>query len=59
MRLFGKKKKAPPPQDSINKLRETVEMLTKREEYLEKKIEREHQVAKQNAAKNKRGKHYP
>jgi charged multivesicular body protein 4 len=55
MRLFGRKKPTPTPQDSIHKLRETIEMLTKREEFLEKKIEKELQIAKQNASKNKRG----
>jgi charged multivesicular body protein 4 len=54
MRLFGKKKSTPTPQDSIHRLRETIEMLTKREEFLEKKIEKELQIAKQNASKNKR-----
>jgi charged multivesicular body protein 4 len=54
MRLFGKKKTTPSPQDSIHRLRETIEMLTKREEFLEKKIEKELQIAKQNASKNKR-----
>lgn len=55
MRLFGKKKATPSPQQSIHRLRETIEMLTKREEFLEKKIEKELQIAKQNASKNKRG----
>lgn len=55
MKLFGKKKKTPSPQESIQRLRDTIEMLTKREEYLEKKVEKELQVAKQNATKNKRG----
>jgi charged multivesicular body protein 4 len=54
MRLFGKKKTTPSPQQSIHRLRETIEMLTKREEFLEKKIEKELQIAKQNASKNKR-----
>lgn len=54
MRLFGKKKTTPSPQESIHRLRETIEMLTKREEFLEKKIEKELQIAKQNASKNKR-----
>jgi charged multivesicular body protein 4 len=54
MRLFGKKKQTPSPQQSIQRLRETIEMLTKREEFLEKKIEKELQIAKQNASKNKR-----
>ena len=59
MRLFGKKKATPSPQESIHRLRETIEMLTKREEFLEKKIEKELQIAKQNASKNKRGRSSP
>jgi len=39
MPLFGKKKTAPPPKESIAKLRETLEMLEKREQYLQKKID--------------------
>jgi len=37
MNLFGKAKKAPTAKDSIMKLRETIEMLEKRETYLQKK----------------------
>ena len=56
MPLFGSKKKAaPPPKESISKLRETLEMLEKREEYLQKKCEQELQNAKKfMAQKNKR-----
>lgn len=46
MSVFGKifgtgKKQVPPatPQESIQKLRETEEMLVKKQEFLEKKIE--------------------
>jgi len=41
MNLFGKKKQAPPPNpaDAIMKLRGTMETLTKREAYIQKKIE--------------------
>jgi len=38
MPLFGKKKAAPSPKESIAKLRETVDMLEKREQYLQKKM---------------------
>jgi len=38
MNLFGKAKKAPTAKDSIMKLRETIEMLEKRETYLQKKL---------------------
>jgi charged multivesicular body protein 4 len=55
MRLFGKAKQPPSPVDAIQKLRETLELLEKREKYLEKKIEQEIETAKKNAKKNKRG----
>lgn len=48
----------PSPQEAIHKLRETEEMLTKKQEYLEKKIEQEIMIAKKNGTKNKRGKVY-
>lgn len=46
----------PSPQEAIHKLRETEEMLTKKQEYLEKKIEQELMLAKKHGTKNKRGK---
>ncbi len=57
-KLFGsgaKGGKGPSPQEAIQKLRETEEMLTKKQEFLEKKIEQELQIAKKNGTKNKRG----
>ena len=56
--LFGKKKQAdaPAPGDAIQKLRQTEEMLGKKQEFLEKKIDEELKVAKTNGTKNKRGK---
>lgn len=51
----GKGGKGPSPQEAIQKLRETEEMLTKKQEFLEKKIEQELQIAKKNGTKNKRG----
>lgn len=51
----GKGAKAPSPQEAIQKLRETEEMLTKKQEFLENKIEQELQTAKKNGTKNKRG----
>jgi len=52
---FGKKKeKAPTPQEAIQKLRETEEMLVKKQEFLEKKIEQEIATAKKHGTKNKR-----
>ncbi|XP_030640138.1 charged multivesicular body protein 4c isoform X1 [Chanos chanos] len=50
----GKGGKAPNPQEAIQKLRETEEMLMKKQEFLEKKIEQELIVAKKNGTKNKR-----
>ncbi|XP_076017255.1 charged multivesicular body protein 4c [Genypterus blacodes] len=44
----------PSPQEAIHKLRETEEMLTKKQDYLEKKIEEELMTAKRHGTKNKR-----
>ncbi|EDO47281.1 predicted protein [Nematostella vectensis] len=53
--MFGKKKETPPTtQEAIQKLRSTEELLQKKSDFLEKKIENELQIAKQNASKNKR-----
>ena len=56
-RIFGSGKKGEPPspQQAIQKLRETEEMLSKKSEFLEKKIEKELAAAKKNGMKNKRG----
>jgi len=54
MKLFGKAKKAPSAKESIARLKDTIEMLEKREAYLQKKIEREITIAKQNGTKNKK-----
>ncbi|KAI5614732.1 charged multivesicular body protein 4b [Silurus asotus] len=51
----GKGGKAPSPQEAIQRLRDTEEMLTKKQEFLEKKIEQELLTAKRNGTKNKRG----
>lgn len=56
MNLFGKAKKAPSPKESIIRLRETLDMLEKRERFLQVKIDNEVAVAKANVHKNKRGK---
>ncbi|XP_063416869.1 charged multivesicular body protein 4b-like [Mytilus trossulus] len=56
-KMFGGgkgKNKAPTPQEAIQKLRETEEMLEKKQAFLEKKIDQEVGTAKKNAAKNKR-----
>lgn len=51
----GKGGKAPTPQEAIQRLRETEEMLAKKQEFLEKKIDQELVTAKKNGTKNKRG----
>ena len=55
-KLFGGKKndKAPTTGEAIQKLRETEEMLIKKQEFLEKKIEAEVATARKNAKTNKR-----
>ena len=60
MKLFGggKKEKTPTPQEGIQRLREVEEMLMKKSDFLEKKIEGEISTAKKHGAKNKRGKLY-
>ncbi|KAI4826490.1 hypothetical protein KUCAC02_029937, partial [Chaenocephalus aceratus] len=50
----GKGGKAPTPQEAIQKLRETEEMLAKKQDFLEKKIGEELVTAKKNGTKNKR-----
>ena len=59
-KIFGPGKKdgsGPNPQDAIQGLRETEEMLQKKSDFLEKKIEQELTFAKKNGTKNKRGKY--
>lgn len=54
-KIFGKKDgKACSPQEAIQRLRETEEMLQKKSDFLEKKIEQEIACAKKNGTKNKR-----
>lgn len=55
MNLFGKAKAKASPKDAIVRLRESLEMLEKREKYLQTKIDTELKLAKQNATTNKRG----
>lgn len=52
----GKKEVAPTTGEAIQKLRETENMLLKKQEFLEKKIEIELDTARKNGTKNKRGK---
>jgi len=56
-KMFGggkKGEKAPTTGEAIQKLRETEEMLLKKQDFLEKKIESELTIAKKNAKTNKR-----
>lgn len=56
MNLFGKAKaQQPSAKDSIVRLRETLEMLEKRERFLQTKVDNEVNLAKANVTKNKRG----
>lgn len=58
--IFGKKKaeEAPTTQEAIQKLRSTEELLQKKSDFLEKKIQNELNIAKANASKNKRSMYY-
>lgn len=51
---MGKTDKPPTTGQAIQKLRETEEMLIKKQEFLEKKIGQELDIAKKNGTKNKR-----
>lgn len=51
----GKDKKMLSTGEAIQKLRDTEEMLIKKQEFFEKKIEEELAIAKKNGTKNKRG----
>lgn len=51
----GKKVEAPTTGEAIQKLRETENMLIKKQEFLESKIDQELDIAKKNGTKNKRG----
>lgn len=55
--LFSSKKAEPAPttNESIQKLRETENMLFKKQEFLEGKMQEEMDIAKKNASTNKRG----
>lgn len=54
--MFSKssKEKAPTPQEAIQKIRDVEDLLSKKSQYLEKKIEDELNVARKNGTKNKR-----
>ena len=57
--LFGGKKEEPAPStsESIQKLRDTENLLFKKQENLEQKVLEEHELAKKNASTNKRSKY--
>ena len=60
-KLFGSGKRgeaAPTPQEAIQRLREIEEMLNKKSDFLEKKVDQELATAKKHGTKNKRGKLY-
>ncbi|KAF9366940.1 MAG: Snf7 family [Benniella sp.] len=54
MNLFFPRKPKATPKDSIVELRNTLQMLEKRETFLQTKIDNELKIAKANAAKNRR-----
>lgn len=56
-KLFGGKKddEGPTTGEAIQKLRETEDMLLKKQDFLEKKIDEYMLIARKNASKNKRG----
>ena len=54
-KIFGSGGKDKGMPKAIQKLRETEEMLIKKQEFLGKKIEQELDIAKKNGTKNKRG----
>ncbi len=55
-RIFGKnpKDKPPTPQEAIQRIREVEELLGKKSEFLEKKIDQELDQARKHGTKNKR-----
>lgn len=59
-KVFGKGKRGEPPsaQQAIQRLRETEEMLSKKSDHIEVKIERELATAKRNGTKNKTGSYW-
>ena len=56
MNLFGKAaKKGPTAKESITKLRDTIDMLEKREKHILKQMDEQTETAKKNAKTNKKG----
>jgi charged multivesicular body protein 4 len=56
-KIFGKngKDKPPTPQEAIQRIRDVEELLGKKSQFLEKKIDDELATARANGTKNKRG----
>ena len=52
--FFGSKKEEPTPEEAMNKLRETEQMLTKKSEYIESQIQDQVALAKKHGMKNKK-----
>lgn len=55
----SKSRAAPSAQEALARLRETEEMLGKKQEYLEGRIQRELSLARKHGTRNKRGRHLP
>lgn len=53
MRFFGRNRPRTSPEDAVKKMREIVEMLEKREQYLKKKIDQETVVARESLKTNR------
>ena len=54
---FKPAEKAPTPQEAVQKLLEIEELLRKRQDVLERKIDEELKIARANGVKNKRRKY--
>lgn len=52
MPLFGRNKKKPNPAETISKLKETIELLEKREQFLQRKIDTQTAEAKKHLQNN-------
>lgn len=57
-KMFAKKEKPPTPQEAIQKIRDVEDLLEKKQQYLEKKIQDELNNAKKHGTKNKKCNYY-
>ena len=55
MYLFGRAKAKTTPKETLVHIKETIEMLDKKEKYFQQRADKEMLFAKQNATKNRRG----